>query len=305
MLSIFRFEHCLLVKVSQLLDIVSLIVWLVLLGVECFCLQEMFEGWRCLYLHKSEHSFPICLESEDWDPHHTRDPIIKANAVCHSTVFCCNVCYHIVHLFVFNMSNIWSDSFITLSVWNGKRVFLRRFYSWLSFCLQRNSSFVVDVYLSFFWWPCIEAPLCTTTCITVKHVFEGDLTCLTQLFNFYFPILFYHVPPISLDSDNICFGAPKSLSASFIDDWEDVLSNNRHTMGGICKEGWLWGFLIKFSFRYLQNLNPETYQKILEHSSHCAIVVTDDDINNEKLVIEGVLYHLQNSTSLETFWSSL
>ena len=40
----------------------------------------------------------------------------------------------------FCVSNICSDSFRTLSVWDGKRVFLRRLYSWLSFCLQRNSS---------------------------------------------------------------------------------------------------------------------------------------------------------------------
>ena len=40
----------------------------------------------------------------------------------------------------FCVSNIFSDSFRTLSVWNRKIVFLRRLYSWLSFCLQRNSS---------------------------------------------------------------------------------------------------------------------------------------------------------------------
>ena len=40
----------------------------------------------------------------------------------------------------FCVSNICSDSFRTLSVWNRKRVFLRRLYSWLSICLQRNFS---------------------------------------------------------------------------------------------------------------------------------------------------------------------
>ena len=49
-----------------------------------------------------------------------------------------NVCYHIVHWFFLN-SNIYSDSFRTFSVWNGKRVFSRRLYRWLSFCLKRNS----------------------------------------------------------------------------------------------------------------------------------------------------------------------
>ena len=40
------------------------------------------------------------------------------------------------------VSNICSDSFRTLSVWNGRRVFFSRLYIWLSFFLQRNSSSV-------------------------------------------------------------------------------------------------------------------------------------------------------------------
>ena len=38
------FDHCLLVEGTQSLDIVTLIVRLVLLRVECFCLRELFEG---------------------------------------------------------------------------------------------------------------------------------------------------------------------------------------------------------------------------------------------------------------------
>ena len=48
---------------------------------------------------------------------------------------------HDITLFIdsfFCVSNICSDSFRTLSVWNGKIAFLRRLYSSLSFCLQRN-----------------------------------------------------------------------------------------------------------------------------------------------------------------------
>ena len=40
----------------------------------------------------------------------------------------------------FCVSNICSDYFRTLSVWNRKTFFFKRLYSWLSFCLQRNSS---------------------------------------------------------------------------------------------------------------------------------------------------------------------
>ena len=95
------FDHCMLMEGSQLLDIVSLIVCLVLLGVECFWLKRLLKRWSCLYLHQSKHSFPICLESKDVDPQHERDPIIKAHAVHHRLVFWRNVCYHIVHWFVF------------------------------------------------------------------------------------------------------------------------------------------------------------------------------------------------------------
>ena len=91
------------------------------------------------------------------------------------------------------------------------------------------------------------------------------------------------------------------MSASFIDDGEDVICNNLHTMGDICKEGWIWDLLVKFSFGCLHNLTPDTYQRMLEHSLHCDIFVTDDDVNDEKLVIESILYHLQNSRSLHTF----
>ena len=84
--------------------------------------------------------------------------------------------------------------------------------------------------------------------MTVKHVFEKDLTCLTQLFNCFFPILFYRVPPIFLDSEGICFGAPALQIPTFVDDGEDVFCNYLHAMGGVRKEGWLGDFCMKLSF---------------------------------------------------------
>ena len=54
-------------------------------------------------------------------------------------------------------------------------------------------SFVVC--LSLFWCSCLEAPLCTIICMNVEHVFERDLTCLTQIFNYCFPILFLSCTP--------------------------------------------------------------------------------------------------------------
>ena len=66
--------------------------------------------------------------------------------------------------------------------------------------------------------------------MTDKHVFEGGLTCLTQLFNF-FSILFYRVPPICFDPEGICFGAPASQIPTFVDDGEDLFFNYLHAMG--------------------------------------------------------------------------
>ena len=40
------------------------------------------------------------------------------------------------------------------------------------------------VCISFFWWSCLEAPLCTTIVMIVKHLFERNLTCFTELFKF-------------------------------------------------------------------------------------------------------------------------
>ena len=125
----------------------------------------------------------------------------------------------------------------------------------------------VVVCLSFFWCSCLEASLCTEIFITFKHVFKRYLTCCTQLFNCFFPILFNHVPPIFFESESICSGAPTSLRLTIIDDVKDVLGHNLNAMGGICKKGRLWDFLIKFPFRCLKNLTSDTNALMLEHSS--------------------------------------
>ena len=83
------------------------------------------------------------------------------------------------------------------------------------------------------------------------------------------------------------------------------LATNLHAMGGICKKLWLWDILVNFSFGCLQNLTPDTYRWMLEHSSHCDVVVTENDTNDEKLIIECILYHLQYSRIIHTFWASL
>ena len=137
--------------------------------------------------------------------------------------------------------------------------------------------------------------------MTVKDVFEGGITFLNQLFNCFLPILFYRLPPIFLDSEGICFGAPASLIPTFVDDGEYMFFNNLHAMGKVCKKGWLWDFCIKLYFGLLKSLTSGTFGLMLDHSSHCAAIVTDYDINDKEEIIECILYHLQNCRRLHTF----
>ena len=168
--------------------------------------------------------------------------------MCHRLVFWCNIFDFIVHCLVFVcQTNICSDYFRTLSTWSRKRVFLGDLTAGCSFFTAEFILFVV-VFISFLWWYFLEAPICTTIFITVEHVLMRNPTCLTQLFNFLKLFFIYHVPPIFLDFESICFGASTMLIPKFIDNIKGVLSYNLHAMGGICKEGWLWDFLIKLSF---------------------------------------------------------
>ena len=78
--------------------------------------------------------------------------------------------------------------------------------------------------------------------MTVKHVFEKVLTCLTQLLDCFFPIVFNHIPPIFFDSEGIIFVAPALKILTFVEDGEDVFCYYLHAMLGVRKEGWLGDF---------------------------------------------------------------
>ena len=104
------------------------------------------------------------------------------------------------------------------------------------------------VFLSFFLFSCLEAPLCTTICMTVKHVFERYLNCLTQLFNF-FTYSFYRVPPIFFEPEGVYFGSPASQIPTVVDDGEVMVCNYLHAMVGVRKEVWLGDFCMKLSFK--------------------------------------------------------
>ena len=91
------------------------------------------------------------------------------------------------------------------------------------------------------------------------------------------------------------------MSLTIIDDVKDVLGYNLNVMGGICKKGRLWDLHIKFPFRCLKNFTSDTNDWMLEHSSHCDVVVTDDYIDDKETIIISILYHLQYSCSFHTF----
>ena len=134
----------------------------------------------------------------------------------------------------FCVSNICSNYFRNLSVWNGKIVFLRRLYSWFLFCLQQNSSSLL-----LYVFPSSDA-------LVLKHYSALQLSWLLNMCSrgtllaslnssIFFPILFYRVPPTILESESICFGASTLPIPTFVDDGKDVLSYKLHVMRGICK----------------------------------------------------------------------
>ena len=89
-----------------------------------------------------------------------------------------------------------------------------------------------------------------------KHAFKSNLTCLTQIFNYFIPILFNHVPPIFLELYSILFGASTSTRITILDNKKYVLKHNLHARGEVSKKGCLCYFRVKISFGCLHNLTP-------------------------------------------------
>ena len=139
------------------------------------------------------------------------------------------------------------------------------------------------LFIAFFWCSFLEAPLSTTIviiiCMCSREIFLASLNSSIFFYSF------YHAPPICLESDIIWFGASASLRLTFVDSGKYVLSYNLHVMGVIYKEGWLLYLLLKFFFWWIQNLNLGTFVWMLDQNPHCAIIVSDDDINDKKLII--------------------
>ena len=145
------------------------------------------------------------------------------------------------------VSNICSDYLKTLSVWNGK-IFLGYFIAGCHFLCNvicRLCSCIPCLILILLSWG--------TTLHFIYHnywnVFKRNFTFLLQIFWKIIPILLYHIPPIFLEYMSIYFCASTSLSLIIVYNVKYVLSKKLHAIGEICKKGWHWGFLVKFSFR--------------------------------------------------------
>ena len=183
----------------------------------------------------------------------------------------------------FCVSNICSDSFQNLSIWNSKRFFSGystagcHFVCSIIHRLCHCVSFLLLILLS---W---NTTLNTIFVIVKKNQEETYLHHSTlQLF---FPILFYHFPPICLELECTALVHPH-FWASLLSLMENMwLATIFMRWGGVCKEGWLWGFLIKFSFRWIQNLSSGTFGWMLEHTLHGAVIIFDDVINDKKAII--------------------
>ena len=158
----------------------------------------------------------------------------------------------------FFVSNICSDSFKNQIFWNGKIVFFRRLYSWLLFCLHRNSSYVSLYVFPSYVFLFLKHHSILQLSLLLNMCSRGNLRDSLNYWIF-FRIIFYRVPQIFLESESISFGESTSLIPTFVDDGKIMRSNNLHMMGGIYKEGWIWDSLIKFSFGWLQKLASGTF----------------------------------------------
>ena len=141
----------------------------------------------------------------------------------------------------------------------------------------------VIVCLSFFWFYCLETPLWIQFLWLLKKSRWTLLAPLNSSIIFSYSFLSFSTNMSWVGVH--CFGAPTFLSLTFVDDGKYVISYNLHAMGGVCKEGWIWGFLIKFSFRWIQNLSSGTFGWMLEHTLHGAVIIFDDVINDKKAII--------------------
>ena len=138
------------------------------------------------------------------------------------------------------MSNICSD-FLKLHLVETRK------WSLVVVLFAAESIVFVVVCISFLCCSCLEAPLHTKISWLLDMCSRGTLLASlnSSKKHIYY---FYRVLPIFVESESISFCASTSLRPTLVHYGKSVLSYNLHAMKGICKEGWLGDFLIKFYF---------------------------------------------------------
>ena len=189
----FLFCNCLVVEGPQSFYIVLLTVWLFFPPRWVFWLARTV--WR-LVLFWSPSNLTL-VPSMSWTSIWIFPP--------HKILYCLGSYYapssflaqrmisHCSLINFFCVSNICSNSFQILSVWNGEKYFSGDCIAGCRFFEAELIVFFV-VCLSFLWCSCLGSLICTTIVLVVKHVFKRNLTCLTQLCN-KFSLLFLSFTP--------------------------------------------------------------------------------------------------------------
>ena len=129
-----------------------------------------------------------------------------------SSFFWCNICNFIVHWFVFFMCQTYAVIILELFLFETGKDYFQYIVQLVIFLFAAEFILFVVVCISFLWCSFLEAPICTTIFMTVKHVFKRDLNFLTQIFDF-FPCYFLSCTPyLSLVGDHLFLVHPHRWS---------------------------------------------------------------------------------------------
>ena len=86
------FDNFPLAEDSHFLTYLSLLLFYIVLGVDCLGLQEWFESWADVDIHKIKHYLSVFIKYEDVYFQHTGYNTFYTHAVCHHILSWCHRC---------------------------------------------------------------------------------------------------------------------------------------------------------------------------------------------------------------------
>ena len=113
-----------------------------------------------------------------------------------SSCFWCNICYHIVHWFVF-LCQTYAEIFYKLVCLKQENSIFQEIVQLVVVLFAAIFTVFVVVFIYFLWCYCLKKLLWTTIVMIVKNVFNRNLNCLTQLLNCFYPLFLSCTPNIS------------------------------------------------------------------------------------------------------------